>query len=181
MSTVKNNKNENMRKKLGFGDRLRFLRQKAGLTQAELAQKLGYKRSGSLSNLEAENTPADIYVLTRLAHIFGANLHWLITGQPSPDGERWRESYIDLAGIARSFINRETARIREERAHLVKQLNELNARQIRGQGVSHKDLQDLQRQIDKLEVRALDNTATARQIIARIYGTDTETPPAEQK
>ncbi len=80
----------------GFGERLRFLRDRAGLGQTALARQLGYKRSNSVSNLEAGKSPPNLQILQKIAEIFNVNLHWLITGKPSPDGESWRESYGEM-------------------------------------------------------------------------------------
>ena len=63
-----------------FGSRLRKLRKHKGLTQAQLAKKIGYKRSGSVSNIENNKTPPDIQSLAKLGDLLDADLHWLITG-----------------------------------------------------------------------------------------------------
>ena len=82
-----------------FGERLHYLREKAGLSQKDLAEKLGFKRNSSVSNLEAGKAPPDLWVFQKIAVLFNANLHWLITGKPSPDGESWRSSYAELLRI----------------------------------------------------------------------------------
>ena len=67
-----------------LGNRLRFLRKNKGLSQIELSKKLGYKTSGSISNIEANRTPVDTETLCKLAEILDVDLHWLITGEVSP-------------------------------------------------------------------------------------------------
>ncbi|MHC4460913.1 MAG: helix-turn-helix domain-containing protein [Planctomycetota bacterium] len=75
-----------------FGQRLRKLRKGQGLSQTKLAQKLGYKTSVSVSKIESGITPPDVRVLAKIAKLLSADLHWLITGRPSP---RFSE-FIDL-------------------------------------------------------------------------------------
>jgi len=67
-----------------FGDRLRTLRKEKGLSQTALAQKLGYKKGASISNIEKGKTPINTQVLAKIAHLLGIDLHFLITGNPSP-------------------------------------------------------------------------------------------------
>lgn len=63
-----------------FGARLRKLRKNKGLSQTDFAKKIGYRRSGSISNIENNKTPPDIHVLIKIAKILDIDLHWLITG-----------------------------------------------------------------------------------------------------
>ncbi len=84
MSIENNDKNNNIsiiREEAGA--RLRVLRQKKGFTQTELAQKIGFKTGGSVSNLEIGKTPIDICTLYKIQTILEADIHWLITGKPS--------------------------------------------------------------------------------------------------
>jgi len=81
-----NNKNllDNINTTDTLGMRLRKLRQEKGLSQAELAEKLGYKASASISSIESDKHPIDVEALKKLADLFDADIHWLITGKPSP-------------------------------------------------------------------------------------------------
>ena len=72
----------------GFGERLRSLRKKRGFTQIGLAEKLGYKSSVPVSNIEHGVTPINIVTLTKIAELFDVNLHWLILGTASPAVKR---------------------------------------------------------------------------------------------
>jgi len=120
-----------------FGERLRYLREKAGLSQIALAQKLGYKRSSSVSNLETGKSPPDIQILQKIASCFNANLHWLITGKMSPDGEAWRESYGDLFRMYSADGGWWIDRLRGEIADRTKELNELRQKECNGDTVNH--------------------------------------------
>lgn len=62
---------------MNLGERLRLLRKEAGLTQEELAQKIGKTRS-AVAGYEAENKEPGIDTLVRLAQIFGVSLEYLI-------------------------------------------------------------------------------------------------------
>ena len=76
-----------------FGGRLRNLRKNKGLSQIDLSKLLNYKTSASVSNIESEKTPPDIHFLVKIAEIFKADLHWLITGNPAPYSERQDKNY----------------------------------------------------------------------------------------
>ncbi len=67
-----------------FGQRLRNLRVAKGLSQTRFAILIGYKRSGSVSNIENDKTPPDIKTLRKIAECLNADLHWLVCGKPSP-------------------------------------------------------------------------------------------------
>lgn len=84
---VKNKKRRNMKKLpriATFGKRLCFMRKKRGFTQQELAEKLNYKRSGSISRIENGFSPPDFQALPKIAAVLDADLHWLLTGKHSP-------------------------------------------------------------------------------------------------
>lgn len=62
-----------------FGDRLRACREAAGLTQAELAAKLGL-RQNSISGYESGSVMPEIKDLPRLARAVGARVELLLAG-----------------------------------------------------------------------------------------------------
>jgi len=66
-----------------FGARLRALRKKRGFTQISLAEKLGYKSSVPISNIENGETPINVLTLVKIAHLLDVDLHWLIMGTAS--------------------------------------------------------------------------------------------------
>lgn len=69
-----------------FGDRLAVAREQAGLTQAELAKRLGVKTS-TLSAWEQDLKEPRANRLTILAGMTNISLSWLMTGQgEGPDG-----------------------------------------------------------------------------------------------
>ncbi len=77
-----------------FGDRLRKARTEKGLSQAEVAVAIGYKGETSVSHLEVGRVQAvPLPVLAKLADVLEVDLHWLITGQGSPEVVRQVDTY----------------------------------------------------------------------------------------
>ena len=64
-----------------FGNRLTTLRQKQGLTQAALAEKLGIS-DRAVSKWEAAGGYPDITLLPQIADIFGVTIDFLLRGTP---------------------------------------------------------------------------------------------------
>lgn len=64
---------------LSFGERLRRAREAAGLTQVELAERLGIKQN-QISQWEADNTGPKRDRLPTLAAAVGASIEWLLSG-----------------------------------------------------------------------------------------------------
>jgi len=72
-------------------DRIKKLRKDLGLTQQEMADKLGIKRT-SISNYEiGRNTPPDA-VISLLRREFGASEEWLKTGE----GDMYEQKHEDF-------------------------------------------------------------------------------------
>lgn len=63
-----------------FGDRLAAARDAAGLSQKELAQRVGIK-TGTLRNWEEDLSEPRANRLSILAGILGVSLSWLLTGE----------------------------------------------------------------------------------------------------
>jgi transcriptional regulator with XRE-family HTH domain len=97
-----------------FGYRLHKLRKDKGLSQEKLASFLGYKRSGSISNIENDKTAPDIETLEKIAECLDVDLHWLITGKVSHVVEQLR--IYTSAHIAE--IYRKIAELRKKKAEL---------------------------------------------------------------
>ena len=142
----------------GFGERLRFLREKAGLSQTDLAQKLGFKRSSSVSNLETGKSPPDLKTLQKIVSCFNVNLHWLITGKPSPDGEAWRENYSELLRMYHSDVGWWIDRLKTELADWKKKALEISEKESRAEKANPFALERInekighrQRLLDKIE------------------------------
>jgi DNA-binding XRE family transcriptional regulator len=65
-----------------LGERLRQLRAEAGLTQAEMAEQVGYGRTGSgrISDWELGNVLPTLPLLYRCSRIFGTTVSKLLDG-----------------------------------------------------------------------------------------------------
>ncbi len=68
-----------------FADALQFLRKRAGLTQAELAKKVGITRS-ALGNYESGTREPDFETLEAFADFFNVDLDVLFSRQPLLSG-----------------------------------------------------------------------------------------------
>lgn len=73
-----------MRGIAGIGDRLKRARQALGLTQGEIAEKVGAKQR-SWQEYEAEHSTPGSHVIAGMARL-GFNTNWILTGQGSMAG-----------------------------------------------------------------------------------------------
>lgn len=78
-----------------FSSRIRYLRQSAGLTQVQLAEKLGVKKQ-SISNWENDNIMPSVEMLVRVADYFHVGTDYLL-GRSAQDEAVSRA--IDAAGL----------------------------------------------------------------------------------
>ena len=124
-----NNKNgekqQNSSRLESFGARLRFLRKKHGLSQADFAEKLQYKGSASISKIETNSSPPDFYSLITISETLNADLHWLITGQPAPSAQELTTERNDLMNKLSSYVISELKRLTDQRDSLLEQRRKL--------------------------------------------------------
>ena len=71
-----------MNNKIAFANNLRYYREKSGLTQMELAEKLGYT-SKSVSKWESGNGLPTLPVMTQIAQLFSVSLDSLVYARPT--------------------------------------------------------------------------------------------------
>lgn len=83
-----------------FGDILRMLRVRAGLTQVEMAEKLGISRS-TVGMYEQGKREPDFELEEKIADLFNVSLDYLRTGDPSPKHGAW-------------YFDDETARVAQD-------------------------------------------------------------------
>ena len=91
---------------------IRYLRKKAGLSQEDIAQKLGYKSFTTIQKWESGVAEPSVLIVRKLAEIFGVDMNALTTtdiekvelqkaAQPEPEPEGW-------------YYDPETARVAQE-------------------------------------------------------------------
>lgn len=74
-----------------FGDNLKYLRLKAGLTQEELADKVGVKKQ-AISRYENSDRQPNIRTAKRIADVFGVSLESMAkTNNPAASGDGLEE------------------------------------------------------------------------------------------
>jgi transcriptional regulator with XRE-family HTH domain len=106
-SREKEQKNQKIQKILTFGQRLRQVRKDLGLNQSDFAQKLGFSANTIISRFEKDKSIPSVEVLLVLAQDYKIDLHWLLTGQPSP-------STIDVAEILTPIVSGYLMQLSEE-------------------------------------------------------------------
>lgn len=72
--------------KKDFATRLRWAREQAGLTQGQVAQKMGVHRP-TISQIEAGERNVRIEELDQLAEFYGVSRDWLVNGDKVLHGE----------------------------------------------------------------------------------------------
>lgn len=108
-----------------FGDRLAAARDAAGLTQKDLAQRVGIK-TGTLRNWEDDLSEPRANRLSILAGILGVSLSWLLTGEGEgvPAPEEGDENARDLAQLLVELraVRAQMTQSSDRLAHLEKRL-----------------------------------------------------------
>jgi transcriptional regulator with XRE-family HTH domain len=61
-----------------FGDKLRYLRRRDGLTQVDVAEQLGLTNQSHIANLEAGRDDASLALVVRVATLFGVATDYLL-------------------------------------------------------------------------------------------------------
>jgi len=90
--------------KIIMGNRIKNLRELSGLTQKELAEKVGISNA-SLSNYEKDINEPTLAITARLADVFGVSTDYLINGNTEPV-ERIIESKTGLSTESVRFLKR---------------------------------------------------------------------------
>lgn len=90
-------------KRMALAERLRTAREMAGLSQGQVAKKLGLHRP-SVSEMEAGRRRVSAEELAELADLYAVDVSWLASGEAVPDEHQAR---VELAA-------RELFKLREE-------------------------------------------------------------------
>ncbi|MGN9864670.1 helix-turn-helix domain-containing protein [Bacillus swezeyi] len=77
---------------MNYADRLKFLREKAGLTQKFVAQKIGVKNN-TLSSYESGKRQPDYETTKKLADLYDVSIDFLLTGKEHENSsdDMWKE------------------------------------------------------------------------------------------
>lgn len=155
-----------------FGERFRFLREKLGLNQAELAAKLGYITYQVIGRFERGERLPSVEALLRFVNLGNFNLHWLITGKPSPDGEAWKDSYGKLLVAFNTYASLREQKVKEERGKLVIEVHTLREKQSRGEGLWEEQLNWLEQEgIPQKDRELAEINEDRKRAYERYYGT----------
>ena len=86
-----------------IGGRLRWAREQAGLSQAQVAQKMGLHRP-TISQIEAGDRNVRVDEIKTLGEIYGVDQDWLVGGDSALRGER--DPRIELAARELNKLSR---------------------------------------------------------------------------
>ena len=67
-----------------LGERLKAVRERLGLNQSKLASQLNFSSPTVVSRFERGERLPSTETLIKLAELYEIDLHWLLTGKPSP-------------------------------------------------------------------------------------------------
>jgi len=139
------------------------LRKQHGLSQDQLAEKLGYQTGVSVSNIEAGKSPIDVNKLCLLAKILKTDLHALITGEPSP-------ALICLVDSFRPQIEARFKQLQDERDKLHHEMVQLDLAHIINRKDTKKQLDQAKERADKIDA---EQQALSRALI-EVFGQKTD-------
>jgi transcriptional regulator with XRE-family HTH domain len=89
----------------GIGGRIRDIRQKAGLTQQELADRMGTSLN-TINRIEKSRRTPSAGFIAQLGELLGCDSEWLLTGEESRDRKRTREQIPVLSSLPVDFETR---------------------------------------------------------------------------
>lgn len=73
------------------GERIKKLREAAGMTQQELAERAGYTHKASIQMIEVGKAGIPAGRLPLIADALGVSMHYLETGEESPE---WADEFL---------------------------------------------------------------------------------------
>lgn len=113
-----------------FSSRLREVRVKQGMTQAELGEKLGFSGNTAVYRFEAGVSSPSIEMLTKVAEVLAVDLHWLITGGASPVENQLLGKFHDALDRFAPYVGDAITRLFEEKAELTAKRKALSVRRL---------------------------------------------------
>lgn len=82
-----------------FGERLRAAREKRGLDQEQLGEKLGHKDGTQVSRWESDARAPRLHQVVALVEVLGIDGGWLLTGEGRPEPRRPGEAEARLEAV----------------------------------------------------------------------------------
>jgi transcriptional regulator with XRE-family HTH domain len=86
-----------------FGEKLRFLRQQSGLSQAQLADQVGLTSRSHVANLESGRDVPSLIVVVHIAQRLGVTIDSLLRDDREVEAAEFTVGFVPEAGSARSF------------------------------------------------------------------------------
>lgn len=132
---------QNNKKYTTFGERILFVRKQNALSQADLSEKLGFTKPAVVSRFERNERLPNAETLIKLAELLNIDLHWLLTGNQSPDA-------VNLKEQVRPFVLAHLAEVTKDIYDLEKRRQSLVASQQAGQDHSQ-ELREIESHVTK--------------------------------
>lgn len=115
MSTKKQKNLKNLKEMCDFGKRLHKLRVGSKLSQRGLAEKLKFTAHTHISKVESGDGELTVSALREMSKALNVDLHWLITGQASPNLKALADA---LRVPAQQLLSQLNQKIRERRSEI---------------------------------------------------------------
>ncbi len=93
---------------ISLGERIRNKRRRSGLTQTELAARIGYSSNG-LAKIERGESDPKFSALVRISTALGITIRWLVAPQTDSEAQRLDEileSVEEIRETYRDVLNR---------------------------------------------------------------------------
>ena len=94
------------------------MREKRGFSQKDFAKKIGLAGHAQVSRYENGKSLPDVIILEKISYVLGVDLHWLITGKPSPGVTRIADSIRPYAIAHLSEVTINLQKLERERRDL---------------------------------------------------------------
>jgi transcriptional regulator with XRE-family HTH domain len=128
-----------------FGQRLKNTRETRGLSQSELAEKLGYKSHVMISQAERDKSVLDNNVLAKIADILDVDLNWLITGKYSKTQEKLAYTLLKQTSSKLQYLLEKKLQLSENiNYHNIKDTKKVFSKNFQKE-IIEKDIEDVER------------------------------------
>ncbi|MGA2092753.1 MAG: helix-turn-helix domain-containing protein [Sedimentisphaerales bacterium] len=138
-------KNQNIQQKNphkanNFAERFVLARKQSGLTGPQLAKKIGLSDATQIYRYESGKASPPLEMLAKFGEALNVDLHWLITGLPSPAEKKFREAQLDVLSRLARFIGMNLGDFIHEFKQASDALEGLLEQKRRGEDVDEDDI-----------------------------------------